>query len=178
MNSLFVFFDKMWRCLCWNFRFYLSLRFHFNASIEMSEHLIKFSAVSAKFWKSPMFTSQGMVTLRSLLQTIRYTYLMANIQLKLHPLWGCRTSIIPTYDPIINKKKDTPYVPSRHPQCTSPTHFLFSFMETTNKASIFSLRVGFRNLGDFCTFILFKCHSRASFYRFITSSSFLGILSS
>ena len=29
---------------------------------------------------------------------------MANIQLKLHPLWGCRTSIIPTYDPIINKK--------------------------------------------------------------------------
>ena len=39
-----------------------------------------------------------------LLQTIRYTYLMANIQLKLHPLWGCRTSIIPTYDPIINKK--------------------------------------------------------------------------
>ena len=67
-------------------------------------------------------------------------------------------------------------MPSRHPQCTSPTHFLFSFMETTNKASIFSLRVGFRNLGDFCTFILFKCHSRASFYRFITSSSFLGIL--
>ena len=42
--------------------------------------------------------------LESLLQTIRYTYLMANIQLKLHPLWGCRTSIIPTYDPIINKK--------------------------------------------------------------------------
>ena len=29
---------------------------------------------------------------------------MADIQLKLHPLWGCRTSIIPTYDPIINKK--------------------------------------------------------------------------
>ena len=51
----------------------------------------------------------------SFIKTWRYTYLMANIQLKLHPLWGCRTSIIPTYDPIINKKR-TP------PTCQAGTH--------------------------------------------------------
>ena len=46
MNSLFVFFDKMWHCLCWNFRFYLALRFHFNGAIEMSEHLLSFTCTN------------------------------------------------------------------------------------------------------------------------------------